>query len=311
MHIDRVLVPVDFSPPSTLAVNHGVALARKLKAKLSLLHVVESGSALLYTFPTVADRVVMQRKEQAEKMLPALVAPEDQDDLDVHFIVGVGQIEEVVETALHDEHADAVVMGTHGRGWFGRLFIGSTTQALLRKLGVPVFTVCHVSRPLEFKRILFATDLGTDSDKGFEFALNMARATGASLVVAHTIDKRPAVSCKTPEVLTVFDEQRKQDRKRAEDKFNEFRAEAKTLDVGIECVLAEGVASETITRIADEHEVDFIILGLRKKGAIERALLGSTAEPVIRGAHVPVLCVPIDTTVSAEHLAHPVMAVPL
>src|SRR5213593_189399 len=115
MHIDRVLVPVDFSPPSTLAVNHGVALARKLKAKLSLLHVVESGSALVYTFPTEADRVVTQRKEQAEKMLPALVAPEDQDDLDVHFIVAVGEIEEVIETALHDEHADAVVMGTHGR----------------------------------------------------------------------------------------------------------------------------------------------------------------------------------------------------
>ncbi len=68
MHIDRVLVPVDFSPPSTLAVNHGVALARKLKAQLSLLHVVESGSALVYTFPSEADRVVTQRKEQAEKM---------------------------------------------------------------------------------------------------------------------------------------------------------------------------------------------------------------------------------------------------
>src|SRR5438094_5200663 len=67
MDIDRVLVPVDFSPPSTLAVNHGVALARKLKAQLSLVHVVESGSALVYTFPSEADRVVTQRKEQAGK----------------------------------------------------------------------------------------------------------------------------------------------------------------------------------------------------------------------------------------------------
>ena len=310
MRINRVLVPVDFSPLSTLAVNHGVALARKLRAKMSLLHIVESPSALLYTFPTGAEKVVLQRKEQAEKMLPALVASEDQDDLDVRFIVKVGDIEEVIETVLHEEHADAVVMGTHGRGLFGRLFIGSTTQALLRRLGVPVLTVCRVSPPLEFKRILFATDLGTDSDRGFEFALSMVRATGASLVVAHTIDKRPPVTCKTPEVAAVFDEERTRDRKRAQQKFDEFRAHGRAVQVDIECVLAEGVASETITRIADENEVDFIILGLRKKRAVERALLGSTAEPVVRAAHVPVLCVPVDTGVSTGESANTEMAIP-
>jgi len=303
MHVNRVLVPVDFSPPSTLAVNYGVALARKLKAKLSLLHVVEQTSALLYTFPIEAEKVDSQRKEQAEKMLPAFVCPEDQDDLDVHFIVRAGEIEEVVESVLAEERADVVVMGTHGRGLFGRLFIGSTTQALLRKLGVPVLTVCHVTRPLEFTRILFATDLGNDSDRGFEFALDMARATGASLVVAHTRDKRPFVTYETPEVAMVFDEERKRTLKLAHAKFNEFRAKCKAAEVQVECALAEGEASETIIRMAGEHVADFIILGLRKRGAVERVLLGSTAEPVIRGARVPVLCVPIDTKTKSEDYA--------
>src|SRR5579871_5152808 len=158
MQIKRVLVPVDFSPPSTLAVNHGVALARKFHAKLTLLHVVESPSALTYTFPTEAERIEAQRKEQAEKMLPAMVGPEDQDDLDVVFIVRSGDVEDVIQVVATEDHSDVVVMGTHGRGLFGRLFIGSVTQALLRRLGLPVLTVCRVSRPLEFKRILFATD---------------------------------------------------------------------------------------------------------------------------------------------------------
>ena len=57
MNIKKVLVPVDFSPPSTLAVNYGVALARKLRAKLSLLHVVESPS-LLFRFPTEVEGLV-------------------------------------------------------------------------------------------------------------------------------------------------------------------------------------------------------------------------------------------------------------
>ena len=56
-----------------------------------------------------------------------------------------------IETAVREQHADIVVMGTHGRGLFGRWLIGSVTQSLLRKLDVPILTVCHASRPLWFE----------------------------------------------------------------------------------------------------------------------------------------------------------------
>jgi len=299
MHINRILIPVDFSPLSTLAVNYGVALARKLKASISLLHVVESPGALLYTFPSEARKVVAQRKEQADKMLPAFVSPEDQDDLDAHFIVRAGEIEEVVRLVIAEEHADAVVMGTHGRNLFGRLFIGSTTQTLLRKLGVPVLTVCHVTRPLEFRRILFATDLGADSDRGFEFAFDMAQTTGASLLVTHTRNDPPILTFETPQLVMIVDEERKRNLKMIHDKFREFRTKATAAKVKIECLLETAAASENIIRTADEHEVDFVVLSLRKRGVLDRAL-GATAEPVIRGAHVPVLSVPIDTETKTE-----------
>jgi len=300
MQIKKVLVPADFSPPSTLAVNQGVALARKFRATLSLLHVVESPSALLYTFPGEAHKVEAQRKDQAEKMLPLLVSDEDQDDLDVKFIVRAGEVQDVIQAVADEEQADVVVMGTHGRGLFGRLFIGSATQALLRKLGVPVLTVCHVSRPLEFKRILFGTDFGPDSDKGFQFALDIAAQTGASLTVAHTMDKRPAMTYETPEVHELFDEQRTEALKEAHDKFAGFKAEAARREISVECILAEGNPADTLVRIADESEADFILLGLRKMGPMARALLGTVAEPVIRSAHVPVLSVPIDKKTAAE-----------
>ena len=55
MHITKVLVPVDFSPPSTVALNHAVLLARRFRASLSLLHVIEPSTALMYTFPTESE----------------------------------------------------------------------------------------------------------------------------------------------------------------------------------------------------------------------------------------------------------------
>jgi nucleotide-binding universal stress UspA family protein len=300
MQIKKILVPADFSPPAALAVKHGVSLARRFRATLSLLHVVESPSALLYTFPGEAAKVESQRKDEAEKMLPLLVSDEEQNDLDVKFIVRAGEVQDVIQAVAEEEHADVVAMGTHGRGLFGRLFIGSATQALLRKLGVPVLTVCHVSRPLDFKRILFATDFGPNSDKGLQFALDIAAQTGASLIVAHTMDKRPAMAYETPEVHELFDEQHAEALKQTHEKFAEVKAEATRREMSAECILAEGDAAKTLVRIADERAADLIVLGIRKMGAMARALLGTCAEPVIRSAHVPVLSVPIDFKVAAK-----------
>jgi nucleotide-binding universal stress UspA family protein len=305
MQIKTVLVPVDFSPQSTLAVNNGVALARKFRAKLTLLHVVEPPGAILYTLhlytaPAQADQAELERMAQAEKKLPQLVSPEDQDDLDVSFIVRFGEAEHEIKNVASEEHADIVVMGTQGRGLLGQLFIGSVALGLLRTLHIPVFTVCHVSRPLDFKRILFATDFGPNSDKSLQIAFDMAAQTGATLIVAHTMDKRPSMTYETPEVHELFDEQRTEDLTHTHKMFDEFKAEATRRGMNLECILAEGDAPQTLVRIADETEADFIVLGLRKQGAVARALVGSVAEPVIRAAHVPVFSIPIDTMVFAE-----------
>lgn len=298
MKIENVLVAVDFSPPSTLAVNYGVAFARKFNARLSLLHVVESPTALMYPFPVDAGKLQAQRKEQAERMLPAFVSPEDQDDLDARFIVKAGEIEDVIESVAREEQADVIVMGTHGRGLFGRLLLGSVTLALLRKLSVPVFTVCHALRPLAFNRILFATDFGVDSQKAFRFALDFATLTHSTLVVAHTPDERPIVNYEAPDLTGALEQARQYAAKEAQERFAEFEAEGAKKNVYVECVLGHGEVAQSLVEIADRHEVDFMIIGLRKKGLMERAFLGSTAEPVIRASHVPVLSVPIDTKVT-------------
>jgi len=293
MKIKKVLVPVDFSPPSTQAINHAISLARKFHAKLFLLHVIEPSSALLAAFPNEGKKLERQRREQAERMLSALVSSEDQDNLDLEIIVKSGEIEPEISSAIREAEADLVVMGTHGRRLLGRWLIGSIAQHMLRKMSVPVLTVCHVSRPLSFKRILFATDLSETSAEGFRFALDLASMTGSALVVAHVIDKRPQVTYETPEVAAVFDEEQKRSLEETRATFTELESEGKRRNVKIEVVLSEGVAAEALPRIADENMVDLMIIPIRNMGRLERALLGSTAEPVIREAHVPVLSIPI------------------
>jgi nucleotide-binding universal stress UspA family protein len=69
--------------------------------------------------------------------------------------------------------------------------------------------------------------------------------------------------------------------------------QAKTPNVAIETVLVEGKAFRKIVEIAEERSMDVIVLNMQSKNRVERALLGATAERVVRFARCPVLSIPV------------------
>jgi nucleotide-binding universal stress UspA family protein len=285
-----------------VAVNHAVLLARRFRAKLTLLHVIEPSTALMYMFPTESETAERQRCERAERMLSAMLGSEDQDDLDLETAVVVGDIPTEIAAAVQKQHADIVVMGTHGRGLVGRWLIGSVTQSLLRKVNVPILTVCRATRPLSFKRILFATDFSHGSAEGLDFTMDLAATLNVGIVVAHIVDKRPTVTYETPEMTDVFDAEQKRFMEEAEYMFKRIEAEARVRKLKVETILAQGIPADAISRIADENNVDFIVLAVSRKSRMDRILLGTTAEKVIRDANVPVLSVPVGHAVErSEH----------
>jgi nucleotide-binding universal stress UspA family protein len=288
MNIENVLVPVDFSPPSRLAVNYGVSLARKLRAKLMLMHVVESASALAHPFTAESAKIEKEHRDQAVRMLSALLGSEDQDDLDLRVVVRSGNIKNQIATVAREQKADIVVMGTHGRGLFGRWVIGSITDGMLRKISIPILTVCRATKPLAFNRILIATDLSESSKRGFDFVLELARTVHSDLVIVHVMDQTALIygGAEMVQYVSPYDIEE------AKAKVAELAAEGSRANVKIETIVVEGVAAEEILRAADRNSADLILLTVGKRGFVEHALLGTTAERIIREANVPVLSIP-------------------
>lgn len=66
----------------------------------------------------------------------------------------------------------------------------------------------------------------------------------------------------------------------------------KPAGVAVETLVAGGRPYEKILEVAEQRRMDIIVLNLHSKGVLERAFLGSTAERVVRLAHVPVLSIP-------------------
>ena len=76
--------------------------------------------------------------------------------------------------------------------------------------------------------------------------------------------------------------------------------EARTRGVPVETAIFRGNAAEQICEASKTASADLIILAVERKGLLERAFLGTTAERVVREAKVPVLSIPVTASVLDE-----------
>ncbi len=148
------------------------------------------------------------------------------------------------------------------------------------------------------KRILVATDFSETSDDALRMAGLVAQAYGASVVVAHVFDPTPAV----PPVIwknakgfeeSVAKEMEVAVREAMTGKTAELLSEVPDLEIAVR---RDASAWRGILALADEFEVDQIIVGSHGRSGLSRALLGSVAEQVVRHAHCPVFVVRPEAT---------------
>jgi nucleotide-binding universal stress UspA family protein len=299
--LNKVLVPVDFSEPSRKAVTYGLTLAGQFNASLILAHIVPESSALLYAIPTQLLEIDKEQYAKAAAEIRNLVPTEYTAKVNLQTIIKIGKIEQELLGIVRDEGIDVVVMGTHGRRRLSRWFIGSVTEHMLRHLPVPVLTVSHVESEKHaiglaaLNRILYATDLSESSSIGLKYATELARGAGAQLTVMHVVDDEdrmlwgPAVIAYLERAKLIAELRRKLD---------DLVKQEKSPGVETEALLVEGKPFRKILEIAENRSIDVIVLNLQSKSIVERALLGSTAERVVRLARMPVLSMPVTERVS-------------
>jgi nucleotide-binding universal stress UspA family protein len=142
-NVNRLLVPIDFSEHSQVAVSYAKELAAFYEAKLQLLHVVEQDihphfygfgkTSMLDLSPDIADT----SRQEMIKVFQAAAGP--QVPYEVH--VGEGRSEGEVVRFAQDHQSDLVVIATHGLTGLQHFKLGSTTTKVVRRAPCPVFTV--------------------------------------------------------------------------------------------------------------------------------------------------------------------------
>ena len=124
----HILIPTDGSELAEHGVAHGLALAKSLGAKVSVIYVVEPLLAVTGDFASVLDRAANAAKE-------AGVSCET-------IQVENGQPHQAIIAAAEDKGCDLIVMSSHGRSGLSMLLIGSVTNKVLAHAKTPVL-VCQ------------------------------------------------------------------------------------------------------------------------------------------------------------------------
>jgi nucleotide-binding universal stress UspA family protein len=297
--IDTVLVPVDFSKPSAKALKYGLSLAVELESRLVLAHVLPFSEPMGYAYPFPVEELEPSKADEIKAKMEAMIPEDLKNFVKARFVLRTGEIDDNLIEIASEESADLIVMGTHGRRRFERWLLGSVTERMLRHAGVPVLTVSHLDRehdiaepqPVPLRKIMYATDLVATPDRGMETALNLAGRFSADLLVVHVMrELRWAYGAEgVPlDIETTSVEVRDGLITRLEASV----PESSRHDPRVRTELLEGQPYEKILETAEREDVDLIVLNTRSRSGLDRALLGSTAERIVRGAHVPVLSVP-------------------
>ena len=142
--IRRVLHPTDFSRASTAAFKRAVEMAKSNRAELLLVHVMVPAVPLMgdgYVSPKVYEDLEAAAQAAAQKQLRKLVGKARQAGARVKALLLEGVAHERIAQAARSRKADLVVIGTHGRTGFAKLFLGSVASRVLAVSPCPVLTV--------------------------------------------------------------------------------------------------------------------------------------------------------------------------
>jgi nucleotide-binding universal stress UspA family protein len=142
----RLLVALDRTATSRLALEHAAALARLSGATVVLLHVLESFRHVSgFESPKVyAEEVLPRMRAAGRELLDEAAAPLREQGIEVETVLLEGSDERVAELiARRAEEAgvDLVILGTHGRRGVNRLLLGSDAEHVARIAPVPVMLV--------------------------------------------------------------------------------------------------------------------------------------------------------------------------
>lgn len=280
----RILVATDFSERSDRALRRATLLARQSGAMLTIMHGLDDDRS---------PRIVERERDETESLLRELTATlADVDGLRSTWRVVTGEPSQAILQAARDEKPDLVVLGPHRRQIFRDIFVGTTVERTIRGVDCPVL-MANATPVGPYRHVLLSTDLNEGSHDAMAAYLILGLASEARLSALHVFD--------APMLRLAMSHQISEEEREA---YLEDQRDLARIATG-RFLAAAGLPSvQTILRHDATHpsheilaaaglvQADLIVMATHSRRGLERLLLGSTTERVLRDSQIDVLAIP-------------------
>ncbi len=290
--IDRVLIPTDGSEGALAGAYRGIALASRSGADVHVLSVVDVQVDGPTDFDDVTISALEERADDAVEEIADLISEHD-GSLDVTTTVTRGTPFQTIREYANRREIDVVVMGTKGRTGLDRILLGSVTENVLRTARTPVLAVPPNAEngaidDVTFEQLLLPTDGSEGAAIAATWGIALASHFDAAVHTLYSVDTSPFSQSRGPgDVVGALE-------MRGESAIDTVREQARDAGVTVSGSVASGSPEKVILSYAADHEVDLIVMGTHGRTGVGQWFLGSVTENVVRGAEVPVFCVPVS-----------------
>lgn len=142
-----------------------------------------------------------------------------------------------------------------------------------------------------YEKIMIATDGSKEVEKAIKAGIKFAKLTGARLYAVYVI----VSTGYSPRDLGWEDSLREFLEAEAKKAVTFVEETGKISGVKVESVILEGNATDKILEFAEQEDMDLIVMGTLGKTGLDRFLMGSVAENVLRHSKIPVMVVKGET----------------
>ncbi len=269
---NQILVPIDFSEQSQIALGQSYNLARLSKAEIVLLHVIDDSMYLPF-FYKKEDKELEKKVESELKKL----ADETTKNVGVKVtcLIKKGKVYEAIHEAAEEINCAFIVMGTNGSVGIKK-FIGSNALRVVREAPCPVITIKGKTHRSGCKDIVLPLDLTKQTKEKVKNAIEFATLFGSTI---HLIT-----------VLNTDDEFIVNKLKRQMKQVHEHIREH-NISCTLEFILGDDIAEEVI-QYSEKNKSDLIMIMTQQEiNWTDLMFISSAAQQIINGTNIPVLSI--------------------
>lgn len=268
---NHILVPIDFSDQSLIALKQSYNLARLTKADLTLINVIDQSFHLPF-FSVKEDKSMEKKIQKALEKLAEETAKES--GIVVNILVVSGKVYDQIQKAAKKLKCSFIIMGTNGSHGLKK-FIGSNTLRVIREAPCPVISIKGKKHRTGCKIIVLPLDLTKETKEKVAKAIEIANLFGS------TINLVSAITSDDEFIINKL--------KRQMNQVHEF-----VLQHNVPCqieFLHGGDISEDTVEYAKKIKADLIMIMTQEETWTDIMFINSAAQKIINESEVPVLSV--------------------